>query len=68
MWHSPSPPQLPAQLGPGQQSAGGRAGLISRLAVGLAHEEGGAGHHWELMFTTPPTPNGLEYKIQRLET
>lgn len=32
------------------------AQVSKALAVG--HEEGGAGHHWQLMFTTPPTPNG----------
>lgn len=55
-------------VGPRSAESSGARLLIRRLAVGLAPEEGGAGHHWELMFTTLPTPNGLEYKMQRLDT
>lgn len=46
----------------------GAGPLIGRLAAVLAHEEGGAHHHWKLMFTTPPTPSGFKYKMQKLWT
>lgn len=55
-------------VGPWSAEHMGAGPLISRLAVVLAHEEGGARHHWKLRFTTSPTPNGLEYKMQRLWT
>lgn len=38
------------------------------VAAVLAHEGGGARHHWKLMFTAPPTPSGFEYKMQKLWT
>lgn len=46
----------------------GAGPLTDRLAVVLAHEGGGARHHWKLMFTAPPTPSGCEYKMQKLWT
>lgn len=46
----------------------GAGPLIGRLAVVLAHEEGGARHQWKLMFTTLPTPSGFKYKMQKLWT
>lgn len=67
MWHPLSYPQLPAQLGLGSERSGARP-LISGLAVVLAHEEVGARHHWKLMFSTLPSPSGLEYEMQRLWT
>lgn len=46
----------------------GAGPLIGRLAAVLTHEEGGARHHWKLVFTTPPTPSGFKYKMQKLWT
>lgn len=46
----------------------GAGPLTEGLAAVLAHEGGGARHHWKLMFTTPPTPSGCEYKMQKLWT
>ncbi|CAF98032.1 unnamed protein product [Tetraodon nigroviridis] len=49
-----------------QWSVWGAGPLIGRLAEVLAHEEGGTHRRWKLMFTTPPTPSGFKYKMQKV--